>query len=205
MHAYRPDGSEPKGWPVHTNLARGVDPSYPFNYLNDPAWKSGEIPQPREPIVAPLAVGDLLHNGELEAVATGQDGYVYAWNRKGRLLRGFPVHTDSKYQRMSVPPEEAEYVRHRSTGNVGGAALGDLIGNGQLDIVIGGWDGHMYAWQPNGKPVPGWPVSTDPPNPLPKPGGVKAYREVMKDLDLDRYFLAHVQIDTSRFASPVRH
>ncbi|TMK99729.1 MAG: hypothetical protein E6G34_04185 [Actinobacteria bacterium] len=170
VHAYRPNGSEPKGWPVHTGLARGVDPKYPFNYLSDPAWTSGEIPQPHEPIVAPLAVGDLFHDGELEVVATGEDGYVYAWNRKGRLLRGFPVHTDSQFQRMPVPPEEAEYVRHPSTGNVGGAALGDLVGNGQLDIVIGGWDGHMYAWTPKGKPVPGWPVSTDPPNPLPKPG-----------------------------------
>jgi hypothetical protein len=41
-------------------------------------------------------------------------------------------------------------------------------------------------------------------DPIPKPGGVKAYRAVMKDLDMDRYFLAHVQIDTSRFTSPGR-
>jgi predicted RNase H-like HicB family nuclease len=40
--------------------------------------------------------------------------------------------------------------------------------------------------------------------PLPKPRGVGAYRDVMKDLDLDQYFLAHVQIDTSRFAHPVK-
>jgi predicted RNase H-like HicB family nuclease len=40
---------------------------------------------------------------------------------------------------------------------------------------------------------------------IPKPSGVDSYREVMKDLDLDRYFLAHVQIDTSRFVAPVGH
>lgn len=40
-------------------------------------------------------------------------------------------------------------------------------------------------------------------DPIPKPGGVDSYREVMKDLDLDQYFLAHIQIDTSRFAAPV--
>jgi predicted RNase H-like HicB family nuclease len=39
--------------------------------------------------------------------------------------------------------------------------------------------------------------------PIPKPNGVDSYRDVMKDMDLDRYFLAHVQIDTSRFAAPV--
>ena len=42
-------------------------------------------------------------------------------------------------------------------------------------------------------------------DPIPKPGGVDSYREVMKELDLDQYFLAHVQIDTSRFAAPVSH
>jgi predicted RNase H-like HicB family nuclease len=39
--------------------------------------------------------------------------------------------------------------------------------------------------------------------PIPRPGGVDAYREVMKDLDVDRYFLAHVQIDRRRFPTPV--
>ncbi len=42
--------------------------------------------------------------------------------------------------------------------------------------------------------------------PIPQPGGVDSYREVMKDLDLDQYFLAHVQIDTSQFAAtPASH
>jgi predicted RNase H-like HicB family nuclease len=40
---------------------------------------------------------------------------------------------------------------------------------------------------------------------IPKPGGVKSYRAAMKDLDLDRYFLAHVEIDASRLAAPVGH
>ena len=39
--------------------------------------------------------------------------------------------------------------------------------------------------------------------PIPKPDGVDSYRKVIKDLDLDQYFLAHVQIDTNRFATPV--
>jgi hypothetical protein len=125
---------------------------------------------PHEPIVAPLAVGDLLHNGALEVVATGEDGHVYVWDRKGHLLAGFPVGTDPQFQRMPVPPVEANYVRHPSTGNAGGAALGDLEGNGKLDIVMGGWDGHVYAWRPDGSAVAGWPVSTDPPNPVPTPG-----------------------------------
>ncbi len=38
--------------------------------------------------------------------------------------------------------------------------------------------------------------------PIPSAGGVDSYRDVMKDLDADQYLLAHVQIDTSRFAAP---
>jgi predicted RNase H-like HicB family nuclease len=38
-------------------------------------------------------------------------------------------------------------------------------------------------------------------DPIPQPGGVESYREVLKDLDFERYFLAHVQIDLSRFAA----
>jgi predicted RNase H-like HicB family nuclease len=38
--------------------------------------------------------------------------------------------------------------------------------------------------------------------PIPKPGGVDSYRKIMKDLDPEQYFLAHVQLDSSRFASP---
>lgn len=38
---------------------------------------------------------------------------------------------------------------------------------------------------------------------IPSPGGVRSYRKVLKELDVDRDLLAHVQIDTSRFAAPV--
>jgi predicted RNase H-like HicB family nuclease len=39
--------------------------------------------------------------------------------------------------------------------------------------------------------------------PIPRPGGAASYRQVMKDLDVGRDLLAHVQIDTSRFAAHV--
>ncbi len=40
---------------------------------------------------------------------------------------------------------------------------------------------------------------------IPTPDGVEAYREVMNDLDPEKYLLAHVQIDTSRFATQLSH
>jgi predicted RNase H-like HicB family nuclease len=41
--------------------------------------------------------------------------------------------------------------------------------------------------------------------PIPKPGGAASYRKVMKDLDVDHYLLAHVQIDIDRLVAPVGH
>ncbi len=39
-------------------------------------------------------------------------------------------------------------------------------------------------------------------DPIPKPGGVDSYGQVMKELYVDQYLLAHVQIDARRFAAP---
>lgn len=40
--------------------------------------------------------------------------------------------------------------------------------------------------------------------PIPKAGGVHAYPKVMKDLDVDHYFLAHVEIARRRRTAPLR-
>lgn len=42
-------------------------------------------------------------------------------------------------------------------------------------------------------------------DPIPKAGGVNSYRKAMKDLDMEGFFFAHVQIDTNRFVSLVGH
>jgi Subtilase family/FG-GAP-like repeat len=169
VHAIRPDGSEAPGFPVITNLARGVDPSYQFNYLKSHAWKSKQIPYPHDSIEAPLAIGDLDHSGALDIVATTVDGFAYAWDGAGHLRSGFPVFTDRSVERQSVPPPDTPDSYNPMTGAGGGAALGDLEGTGQLDIVFGGWDGKIYAFRPDGTPVPGWPVDAAdiPPSSIP--------------------------------------
>jgi predicted RNase H-like HicB family nuclease len=42
-------------------------------------------------------------------------------------------------------------------------------------------------------------------DPIPKAGGVEAYPDLLRDLDLTQYFLGHVQVDTTRFAAVVSH
>ena len=175
VHAFRPSGKRVPGWPVKTKPARGVDPRYRFNYLRARSWRSRKIPRPNEPIASPPAVGDLDHDGGLDVVVTGLDGRVYVWDARGKRRKGFPGQTDRRFARQSVPPPDTPYRRNGTTGSFGGAALADLDGDKKLEIVMGGWDGRVYAWRRTGRPQPGWPVSTELPESAKLPPGTLTY------------------------------
>ncbi|MHB1710768.1 MAG: S8/S53 family peptidase [Acidimicrobiales bacterium] len=162
IHALLPNGRELKGWPVHTALDTGYHPG-------EPAYTTGKVSPPRgspTDISGGLAVGDLtnaaapcLHsphpNGScLDVVVTDWTGRVYAWNASGHLLAGFPVRTNPAFS----GPSAANTNNRVLPGFASNAALADLGGNGQLDVVAAAMDRHVYAWTPSGKPVPGWPV-----------------------------------------------
>ncbi|MHB8339663.1 MAG: S8 family serine peptidase [Mycobacteriales bacterium] len=148
IHSYLPDGRELPGWPVYT------DP-LPV-HTGEPAYTSGAVTaRPDGPIVGGVAVGDLFGaRGGPDVVASDYTGHVYAWTAAGRLLPGFPVSLDPAYSGPAVRNATNRVLY----GIVGAPALADLMGNGRLDIVVGAMDRHVYAWQPDGRPVPGWPV-----------------------------------------------
>jgi subtilisin family serine protease/chitodextrinase len=47
-------------------------------------------------------------------------------------------------------------------GAMSGPALGDLDGDGSIEVVSGGDDGRLWAWHADGSPVTGYPVATGP-------------------------------------------
>src|SRR5947199_2516 len=93
VNAWRPDGTEVPGFPVHTVMLKQLDPLNPENYRAR-AYRNANLANVLDPLSGGAAVGDLFHNGELEIVATSTHGEDYAWDRHAHLLPGFPVGQD---------------------------------------------------------------------------------------------------------------
>ena len=158
VHALRPDGSEVPGFPVSSDEERAIDSLNPENYPAR-AYRDPALRDVREPLSG-IAVGDLFHDGRLEVVATSANADVYAWDAQGHRLRGFPQHSDPRYWSLPVPtpPAPTPHGRLPSRGNWSPPVLADLEANGRLDILMSAYDGFVYAFRPDGRTVPGWPV-----------------------------------------------
>ena len=158
VHVLRPNGNELKGFPVHSLPDRAIDPLNPENY-SAPAYRDPALRDVRDPL-AGTAVGDLNGDGRLEIVANSLNGNVYAWDSSGKLLRHFPLHTQKRFWTLPVPTPHGlnPHTKLPDRGSLLAPVLAPLEGGKRMDIIIGGFDGFVYAWRPDGKAVPGWPV-----------------------------------------------
>lgn len=149
------------GWPVHTqSLALGM--------ADTPAGRSHAIPAAHEPVIAPVAIGDLQGNGLPDVVVTSQTGRIYVFGYNGRLLSGWPRAVGTDVRGMSVPPPDSQHTFTPSMGTFAAPVLVRLPNGHGLDVMQAAWDGKIYAWDRQGHSVPGWPVRvTLPPGTLP--------------------------------------
>jgi Subtilase family len=72
------------------------------------------------------------------------NGKVAGFDRNGAPLPGWPKSAGGLFSHM-----------------LGGPALGDIDGDGVLEIVCGSSNGNVYAWHYDGTPVAGFPVFLD--------------------------------------------
>lgn len=127
-------------------------------YLNNPAITATFI-------YSGITIADLNRDGLLEIIAaTGGDpnyhqyGFIvvltYIGGNQFQLMPGWPRLAFDELGR----PDNPSYPDGVPDGFESTPAAGDIDGDGDLEIVIGGNDRRLHAWHHNGAYVQGWPV-----------------------------------------------
>ena len=167
VHAYKADGREAPGWPVHTS-----EIALPATGQN--GYTSGAV---ATPVYAPVligspAVGDLDGDGAPEVSVADIEGHLHVWRHDGTPVAGFPVRPNLAFSKepacqLTLVPACDDYSANDTRDRINtvdwGFTANPSIGNldpsdPALEIVAGSNDGHVYAWRLDGSPVDGWPV-----------------------------------------------
>jgi hypothetical protein len=147
VHAIRRDGTELPGWPV-----RGEQPVVVAHHTGARAYQSGEVSTNEGgAILGSVAVGDVNGDGIPEVFVDDMEGKMYGWNADGQRI--FTEESDpafsgkplQPFHNVRYEPGQSEF-RRTQHGFISSPVLADLNGDGQLEVIVGGMDRHVYAW-----------------------------------------------------------
>jgi hypothetical protein len=134
LHAWFPNGTEAPGFPK-----RICDQTY--------AISQGGVPNDANYLVnSTPALVDIDGDGDLEIFVGSGDGMVYGLRANGTNLPGWPQFTGARQD-------------NHLYGVFSSPAVGDIDGDGVLEVVVGSWSHDIYVWNIDGTLQPGWPFN----------------------------------------------
>ena len=161
LYVWNHDGALRSGFPVSTTAA------YSFSHRSerDLSTPAGRVPDRtnrhngdnrlHRGFGAGPALGNLdgSTDGSLEIIIGANDRHVYAWHNDGSPVPGWPVLLKDPAKVQSIDPVTNEVtLKSNARAEIGTkivtpASLGDIDGDGRLDVVVG--VNEEYAERPN--------------------------------------------------------
>jgi subtilisin-like proprotein convertase family protein len=135
-------------------------------------------PGKRNDVDSSPALGDLDGDGFPDIVVTSDEGIVYAYNKDGQPLPGFPFIAPAG----TFAPDVLE------SANSSSPILADVDGNGGLDVIAALSNARVYGFRGNGTPLPGFPIVLPPgtaPDAQARPGDDILSTPAVGDVDGD--------------------
>ncbi|TML27738.1 MAG: VCBS repeat-containing protein, partial [Actinobacteria bacterium] len=106
--------------------------------------RQGETNRTQHGFIASPVIADLDGDGKPEVIAAGMDRHLYAWHADGSPVDGFPVLVVDRSKVASIDPTTHRVQFKSGVGAdlqqgpiVDTAAVGDITGDGQAEIVVG--------------------------------------------------------------------
>lgn len=178
IHVWSLKGSGPvelPGFPFRTERIDGLNPALAQleptvpSYQDAPAYKAGknggvDPDMAREAIISAPAVGDLDGDGKKEIVVATWGGTLYAIDRTGKLLPGWPkrlplVPSCPLDPSKPKPMGDCMDLYHSwARGTYGSPVLADMDKDGKPEIVQSAFDGNIWVFKADGSQLAGWPV-----------------------------------------------